>query len=469
MNHLQEDMELLQDNLLEMQALWDLTEPKVSVRQAGVKYPFVLCKKAARKILRWMLRPYFQQQAAFNGAAVRAVGDLLRIQHQMLVREKTSRDILPESDAPRIIQIVAGLNYGDAVGNDVIAIKNALKAKGIVTEIYATTIHKKIPAGTAKYSYRLPELREDDIVIYHFASADPLAETVQKLTCIKVLRYHNVTPPEFFQKYDRTAAHSTRLGLKQMREMNQSFDYVMTVSEYNKKDLRGMGYRCPIFVVPILIQFSDYAKKPSPKIIKEYSDGVKNIIFVGRIAPNKKIEDVITAYDYYHKKADANTRLIIVGSHQEKSRYYSYLQSLIRRIKAENIIFTGHITFEEILGCYSVADAFLCMSEHEGFCVPLVEAMYFGVPVVAYAGTAVPETLDGCGVLLEHKAPEYVAKALGAVLQDEEKRSEIIKRENERLKNFAVDVVGEKMIGVLEKMAGKKDGHPLAAAHHKCY
>lgn len=101
--------------------------------------------------------------------------------------------------------------------------------------------------------------------------------------------------------------------------------------------------------------------------------------------------------------------------------------------------------------------------------MPLVEAMYFGVPVVAYAGTAVPETLDGCGVLLEHKAPEYVAKALGAVLQDEEKRSEIIKRENERLKNFAVDVVGEKMIGVLEKMAGKKDGHPLAAAHHKCY
>lgn len=457
MDHLQEDMELLQDNLLEMQALWELAEPKVTVRQAGIKYPFVLCKKAARKIIRWMLRPYFQRQAAFNGAAVRAVGDLLRIQHEMLVREGETKDILPKSDAPRIIQIVAGLNYGDAVGNDVIAIKKALKAKGIVTEIYATTIHKKIPAGTAKYSYRLPDLEKDDIVIYHFASADPLAETVQKLKCIKVLRYHNVTPPAFFQKYDRTAAHSTSLGLKQIREMRQSFDYVMTVSEYNKKDLRQMGYRCPIFVVPILISFADYAKKPSAKVIKTYSDGVKNLIFVGRIAPNKKIEDVIAAYDYYHKNADANTRLIIVGSYQEKNRYYRYLQSLVRRLKAENVIFTGHIAFEEILGYYRAADVFLCMSEHEGFCVPLVEAMYFGVPVVAYAGTAVPETLAGCGVLLEHKAPEYVAKALGCVLHDEKKRETIIKKEGERLKDFSAKAVEKRMIEVLEEIAGKRN------------
>lgn len=457
MEHLQKDMELLQDNLLEMQALWDLAEPKVTIRQAGLKYPFVLCKKAARRIMRWMLRPYFQQQAAFNGAAVRAVGDLLRIQHEMLLHKEPERDILPESDAPRIIQIVAGLNYGDAVGNDVIAIKNALKANGFVTEIYATTIHKKIPAGTAKYSYRLPQLKEDDIVIYHFASADPLIETVQKLKCIKVLRYHNVTPPEFFQKYDRTAMHSTKLGLKQIREMNQSFDYVITVSEYNQKDLRRMGYRCPIFVVPILIQFADYAKKPSAKIIKKYADGIKNIIFVGRIAPNKKIEDVIAAYDYYQKNIDPDTRLIVVGSHQEKSRYYAYLQSLVRKIKAEHVIFTGHISFEEILGYYSVADAFLCMSEHEGFCVPLVEAMYFGVPVVAYASSAVPETLQECGLLLEHKKPEYAAKALACVLQDAKKREVLLKRAEKRLKDFAADAVEERLLEVLGEIAEKRD------------
>lgn len=454
MEHLQKDMELLQDNLLEMQALWDLAEPKVTIRQAGLKYPFVLCKKAARRIMRWMLRPYFQQQVAFNGAAVRAVGDLLRIQHEMLLHKEPERDILPESDAPRIIQIVAGLNYGDAVGNDVIAIKSALKANGFVTEIYATTIHKKIPAGTAKYSYRLPQLKEDDIVIYHFASADPLIETVQKLKCIKVLRYHNVTPPEFFQKYDRTAMHSTKLGLKQIREMNQSFDYVITVSEYNQKDLRRMGYRCPIFVVPILIRFADYAKKPSAKIIQKYADGIKNIIFVGRIAPNKKIEDVIAAYDYYQKNIDPDTRLIVVGSHQEKSRYYAYLQSLVRKIKAEHVIFTGHISFEEILGYYSVADAFLCMSEHEGFCVPLVEAMYFGVPVVAYASSAVPETLQECGLLLEHKTPEYAAKALACVLQDAKKREVLLKRAEKRLKDFAADAVEERLLEVLGEIVG---------------
>lgn len=459
-DNIHEDIELLQDNFLMMQEMWELGEPDLK-NGSRLKYPFKLCKKFVRKIIRWFLRPYYEQQIAFNGALVRAVGDIYRIQNNLLllkgqdlnIEAYYEKDVLLESEKPRIIQIVATLNYGDAVGNDVIAIKNTLKEKGIVTEIYATSIHKKIPEGTVRPIRRLPELRENDMVIYHFAAEDPLIEVVKTLKCKKILRYHNVTPPEFFKNYDKEAEKNTRNGLKQIREIKDDIDYVMTVSDFNAQNLKDMGYNCPIYVVPILIRFEDYEQEPSKKIIEKYSDGVKNIVFVGRIAPNKKIEDLISAYDYYHKKIDSNTRLIIVGSCNEKSKYFDFLKRHIKRLMADNVIFTGHIAFEEILGYYRTASIFLCMSEHEGFCVPLVESMYFNIPIVAYASTAIPKTLNGCGVLLESKNPPEVAEGLKLAF---EKRTQLIKDQEKRLEDFDNSLVAEQMLTVLENIAKEK-------------
>lgn len=458
MDKMQEDIELLQDNLLLMQDMWDLKEPDLK-NGSKAKYPFKLCKRFVRKMIRWFMRPYYEKQIEFNGAAVRAIGDIFRIQGNLVAMQNElssggieaamARDELPESTKPRIVQVVSSLNYGDAVGNDVIAIKNALIKSGFVTEIYAASIHKKIPAGTARTIRRLPELKEKDIIIYHFAAEDSLSEMLKGLKCKKVLRYHNVTPPEFFKNYDSGAEKNTKIGLEQIRQLKDDIDYVMTVSEFNERDLRSMGYKCPIFVVPILIQFKDYEQEPSEKIVKQYSDGVKNIIFVGRIAPNKKIEDVISVYDYYHKKVDANTRLIIVGSYNEKNKYYQYLQKCIKKLSAKNVIFTGHIAFDEILGYYKIADAFLCMSEHEGFCVPLVEAMYFKVPIVAYGSTAIPGTLNGCGILLENKQPEVVAEGLKAVFE-KEKMKQIVEDEVRRLDDFSHKAVEKQMFEVLD-------------------
>lgn len=477
MDALQEDIELLQDNLQMMQERWDLKEGTVDWRKAPLRYPFQWCKRFIRSVVKWIMRPYFQMQIEFNGAAVRAVGDLYRIQSNlMILQERTisgiaegkeeilhssaqinMRDVLPESDLPRVVQIVASLNFGDAVGNDVMAIKRALKEEGYITEIYATTIHKKIPEGIARKIYRLPELKENDIVIYHFAAEDPLVETIKKLACKKVLRYHNVTPPRFFHGFDSVAEKVTNAGLEQVKELRDYIDYVMTVSEFNKRDLENMGYRCPMYVVPILIQFDDYMQKPSEAVIRKYSDGVKNIIFVGRVAPNKKIEDVIEAFEYYYQNVDKNTRLIIVGSYNEKDKYYKYLKKRLGGFKGNNVIFTGHIAFDEILGYYKIADVFLCMSEHEGFCVPLVEAMYFKVPIVAYASTAVPDTLDGCGVLLEDKQPEVVANELERVLKNKGIIEEIINGQEKHLKDFDNTIIKGKMLNVFQEILKTKD------------
>lgn len=446
-----EDMDRLQGNISVIEDSWELKEPFLEFHRAPAKYPFQIGKRFARKLMKWFLKPYFEQQVDLNSAVYRGLMDIYRIQEGLsaLLREQDMGGEAPEIMGPKVIQIVSTLNYGDAVGNDVIAIKNALKAANIPTEIYTLSVHRKIPAGTARSIRRMPVLKANDIVIYHFASADPLAEMIPGLACIKVLRYHNVTPPEFFHGFDKKAEQLTKQGLAQVKALKDSINLVMTDSDFNRKDLIKMGYQCPAFTVPVLIQFEDYAAKPSEKVMQCYSDDKKNIIFVGRVAPNKKIEDVIAVYDHYNKNMNGNSRLIIVGSYHEKDSYFQFLQTTMKKLDAKNVVFTGHIEFDEILGYYKIADAFLCMSEHEGFCVPLVEAMYFKVPIAAYESSAVPETLNGCGILLESKHPAEGAEALQKILGQTAVREELIAKEEVRLMEFDNKVVEKIMFHAL--------------------
>ena len=208
-----------------------------------------------------------------------------------------------------------------------------------------------------------------------------------------------------------------------------------------------MGYTCPIDVRPILIPFSDYEQEPSKNILKRYEgDGYTNILFVGRIAPNKKYEDLIRAF-YYYKRINPKSRLILVGNPLGFERYDESLKQYAKELGLDDIIFTGGVPFQEILAYYHLADAFLCMSEHEGFCVPLVEAMFFHVPIFAYDSTAIPSTLGGSGVLLEEKNPIFVAKVMQRVLEDERLKEQVVKGQQERLQDFSY----ERIYAQLEK------------------
>lgn len=246
--------------------------------------------------------------------------------------------------------------------------------------------------------------------------------------------------------------------------MRDAIDYGMTVSEFNKCDLQELGYECPIAVAPILIPFDDYRQEPSAEVIKKYSDGKTNIVFVGRIAPNKRFEDVIDCFVEYKKNYDENARLFLVGNYDEKNTYYQYLKGYVKGIAAEDVIFPGHIPFNEILAYYKIADLFLCMSEHEGFCVPLVEAMFFETPIVAYASTAIPGTLNGAGVLVESKEPVVVAEKMHQVLTDELYKKEIIEKQNARLADFEYHRIKEQ---ILEEITVIKDYKVVKASKKK--
>ena len=340
------------------------------------------------------------------------------------------------------------LAYGDAVGNNVLALRDALLDRKINTQIYAENIDKKLPEGTA-----LPfeKYIDDDstVIIFHLSIGSEMSSYLKSFKARKVFIYHNVTPPHFFEHYDSNLKKLCENGIETVKKLKNIPDFCIAVSSYNKSDLIRLGYTCPIDVLPIVINFDDYEKEANERIIQKFSDGkYTNIVFTGRIAPNKKQEDLIKSFYYYHTYVNPFSRLFIVGSGDD-SAYGKKLKKYIEMLELDSIYLTGHVSFSDILAYYKVADIFLCMSEHEGFCVPLVEAMYFGVPIIAYDSSAIKETLGGCGLLLDTKDPKVVSEAINLVQSDKDLNEKMILLEENRLKTFNNDEIKERFIQIL--------------------
>lgn len=335
----------------------------------------------------------------------------------------------------KILQIMPTLAYGDAVGNDAMAIYRLLKSRGYETKIYAETIDKRISRGIAAGIDSL-ETEESDILIYHMSTGSGLNAGFAKMKGRKIMRYHNITPPCFYDGYHSFVGKLCREGRYALEYLSDRVDYALADSAYNAKELKALQYHCPVDVVPILISFEDYEKQPDARIIEEYSDEKTNVIFTGRIAPNKKQEDVINAFYHYQKYYNPKSRLILVGSYANMEDYYERLKDYVRTLGVRDVVFTGHVSFEKMLGCYRAADLFLCMSEHEGFCVPLVEAMYFEVPIVAYQSSAIGYTLGGSGILLQEKNPLETAGIMDKIMQDGELKKYILSGQKKRLQDF---------------------------------
>lgn len=339
----------------------------------------------------------------------------------------------------RIIQLLPTLSFGDAIGNDTIALDGAISSFGFDSEIYAENIDKRLPQNIAQKIDKLKGVGHDDILIYHKSTGTDLTFSLDKFDCRRIMVYHNITPPEFFRPYSPAATTLTEYGYEGVRYLSDKVDYCLADSGYNRSELLKMGYTCPIDVRPILIKFDDYKQTPDADTISRYSDGKTNLIFVGRIAPNKRQENIIRAF-YCYKRLNPESRLILVGSYAGMENYFERLVKYVKALGLEDdVIFTGHIRFSEILAYYRLADAFVCMSEHEGFCVPLVEAMFFDVPVIAYDTSAISDTLGGSGVLLDDNDPVFVSRVIDRVVSDKKLQSHIIDVQRRRLEDFSYE------------------------------
>ncbi len=353
----------------------------------------------------------------------------------------------------RIIQLLPTISYGDAVGNDTLAIQELLREMGYHdTAIYAENIDPRLPEGTAHPVSDLPQLAPEDVILYHGSVGTDLNDQLPQFTGRKVMIYHNITPPEFFAPYSPTGVRLSADGIRQIERLAGKLDYCVAVSQFNKEDLLRMGYTCPIDVCPILIPFEDYAKAPDRAVLRRYSgDGYVNLLFVGRVAPNKRQEDVIRAFYFYHRFFEPKSRLFLVGAYEGMERYYQRLAAYVDRLGlTDSVIFPGHIKFNAILAYYKLADVFVCMSEHEGFCVPLTEAMYFDVPIVARATTAIPDTLGGGGVLVPDNDPREAARQIHRLVQDQPFREATLQKQRQRLADFSHERVSARLRSLLE-------------------
>jgi glycosyltransferase involved in cell wall biosynthesis len=335
----------------------------------------------------------------------------------------------------RVPQLLAALSYGDAISNEALAIQRHLRAAGYESDIFAEKVHPRM-AHLARplWEYRTVSSPET-VCLFHFSIGSASSRLIHDAPDRLVVLYHNITPAPFFVGFHPHLAGLCHHGRRELVAFVPRTQLALGDSEYNRRELEEAGF-ARTGVLPIVLDFSLYGRRPAPVVRRLYGDGRTNILFVGRIIPNKKIEDLIRTFALYQRRFDPSSRLLLVGDTRGFERYLSRLQELVASLGAEGVVFTGQVDDDDLYAYYSVADLFLCLSEHEGFCVPLQEAMHFGVPVVAFEAGAVAETLHGGGLLLGEKGPEVVAALLAAMRRDPSLRQAVLARQDRAIREI---------------------------------
>lgn len=334
---------------------------------------------------------------------------------------------------PRAVhQVLATLGYGDAIGHEVLGIQRVLRQAGYESEIFVETADRRLEDLTVDYR-DLPEASHpDNLLIHHFSIGSRASRVAYALPDRMALVYHNITPPEFFIDVHPLLVQLCFLGRRELGVYANRVDLGLGDSEFNRQELEALGFP-RTGVLPVVPDFSHLAGPADYMQAGAFDDDWVNILFVGRMIPNKKIEDVIRAFHAYKRWFNPRSRLLLVGSHGGFERYLAMVHDLVARIGAADVHMLGHVSNEELTAYYEIADVFLCASEHEGFCVPLMEAFHMGVPVLAYAATAVPATMDGGGVLYHGKDPVDIAALIEALVTDGALRDRVLARQDEAL------------------------------------
>jgi glycosyltransferase involved in cell wall biosynthesis len=341
------------------------------------------------------------------------------------------------------------LSVGDAIGNEVMQIHDLLEGWGYKSEIFAENIHPQL-RQKAKY-YKYYQDSPDNILIYHYSIGSNITDFVKNLKSKIIIRYHNVTPPEFFDGVNEQFKMLCKKGRDDLKALNNVAVLSLANSEYSQLELDALEFK-NIAVMPLIIDFNQY-EGSDKDIIKQYDDEYKNLLFVGRILPQKKQEDVIKSYYYYKKYINPKSRLFLVGNYDSYREYYEQLQKSINKLRLNDVYFTNMVDFKQLLSYYKLADAFICMSDWESFCVPLVESMYFNIPIIAYNSTAIPSTLGNSGILVNKKRYEEIAELINCILENHELKDHIVRKENERLHEFEKENVSKILKQTIERIA----------------
>ncbi|MGH2543657.1 MAG: glycosyltransferase [Ardenticatenaceae bacterium] len=354
---------------------------------------------------------------------------------------------------PILNQVTVGATFGDAITDHALLIRRWLREWGFESEIYAGSFHPGLAKEVRPAVNYRPRAGERWVILHH-STGSPLVEWLLDLPVEFILVYHNITPPEFYAPVNPALAEEMREGRRQLHALRPRTALAVAVSEYNQLGLVAEGFP-RTGILPISLDERRYDLPSKPELVERLEGSGPLLLFVGRQVPNKRPEDLIKLL-YYYRRIEPAARLILLGDPWLPS-YGQWLLELARDLGLGDVVLIlGHVSQQELVTYYRLADLYVSMSEHEGFGKPLIESMYLGLPILAYAAAGVPYTLGGAGVLFHKKEYEALAELVHLLVTDNVLRERIVAGQRERVQDFLAPQVRRQLYEQVALLFGQE-------------
>ena len=349
----------------------------------------------------------------------------------------------PRAPAPpprAIHQLVPRLAWGDAVGNQVRYLRELLRSWGHASEIYADQWDEEYREQVRPARDYPREADADSVLLIHHSYESRLVPLIKRSPGRKALVYHNVTPARLLEGFERKVAAGCVAAREELLALRPLVECAFAYSRFSAEELVAGGFP-HVSVLPFAVDWRTFDVAPDPTLRAELDDGCANILFVGRAVPSKRVDDVLRVFTAYQRLYQRRSRLLVAGYLNRDSPHGAWLLGLREVLGPERVLLLGRVSAAQLSACFSVATAYLSMSQHEGFGVPLLEAMYRGVPVVAYGAAAVPETMAGAGLTTLSADPVEVAQLLAVLERQPGLRAQVVEAQRARLRGLEQEAV----------------------------
>jgi glycosyltransferase involved in cell wall biosynthesis len=358
---------------------------------------------------------------------------------------------------------VTRLAWGDAIGNQARYLRELLRSWGYASEIYAPEWDDECRDQVRPAKQYPREADDGTVLLIHHSFQSRLVPLIARSPGRKAVVFHNITPARLFEGFERKVAEACTAAREELLALRPLTECAYAYSGFSAEELSAAGFP-HVSVLPFAVDWRAFDAPPDPVLRAELDDGFSNLLFVGRAVPHKRLEDVLSVFTAWQQLYQPRSRLLIAGALNSETPYGSALHALRDMLGPERVHFLGRVSAAQLSACFSVASAYLSMSRHEGFGVPLLEAMYRGVPVVAYGAAAVPETMGGAGLTTLSRDPLEVARLLAVLERNPGLRAQVLEAQRTRVGALSQEAVAT---GVKEGLRPFLEGRLEAARPHE--
>jgi glycosyltransferase involved in cell wall biosynthesis len=354
----------------------------------------------------------------------------------------------------RVDQVLPNLSPGDAASDTALAFGRMLARAGADTALWSSQIHPDRAGRARRFDPRRLRRRAPDLVLLHYTTGSGVPGALRRTGLTYGLYFHNVTPPRYFLGANDLLAGIVWRGLAELAPLLRGARVALAPSRFSADQLRAAGARS-VDVVPLPFDPAEHALEPDQAVLRQLDDGRANLLFVGRIAPNKRQDELLRLFRYYSRAIDRSARLLLVGSAAAAPHFRDWLAQTAAAWQLDGVLLPGHVSAAARAAYYRVGRVFVSLSEHEGFGLPMIEAMHHGVPVVARDEAAVAETVGEGGLVVGPIETARLAELVAMVAEPGELRERLIAAGRARTADFAPERIAAGLVEALARAVGR--------------